>query len=197
MRLWLILIALAIPFLSNAQDFGAGIETCLTASQLDGDRYAGYHKIGFGFGAHVSRMLLTDRIGMRIGLRYIRKGSHQEATESTPYYKSELHYAEHPLTIFYHWQKLNFEVGATVGYLIKSKEDTDGYGLREPNINFNKIEIGAIAGLRYRLVGSLWAHASLCYSVLPVRQHHAAQDGHKISGQHNNVIIIGACWVLK
>lgn len=197
MRHWLILLLLLSTLLSDAQDFGASIGAGFVASQLDGDRYAGYHKLGFCFGADVSHLFFADSFGGRLGLRYVRKGSHQESTETTPFYKSELHYAEFPLTAFYHWQKFNFEAGTAFGYLIKAKEDTDGYGLREPNVDFNKFEISALASVRYQLIGPLWAYANICYSALPVRRHHAAQDGYSVSGQHNNVVIIGMNWVLK
>jgi hypothetical protein len=91
------------------------------------------------------------------------------------------------------------------GLIKRFSEDIDlildwrllGYGLREPNIDFNRYELSAIAGVRYQLAGPLWAHACLNYSALPVRRHHVAQDGHKISGQHNNAVIIGVNVVLK
>ena len=197
MRRLLTLLVLFVPVLSAAQQFGASVGAGLVASQLDGDHYAGYHKLGFSLGADVNRLLVADRLGARLGLRYVRKGSHQEATEDTPFYKSELHYAEMPLTAFYRWRKFDFEAGLAFGYLIKAKEDTDGYGLREPNIDFNRYELSAIAGVRYQLAGPLWAHACLNYSALSVRRHHVAQDGHKISGQHNNAVIIGVNVVLK
>lgn len=195
-RLLVLLVAFS-PFFVVAQDFGASVDVGLVASQLDGDRYGGYHKFGFSFGASVNHLLVSDVIGARLGLRYVRKGSHQEATETTPFYKSELHYAELPLTAFYRWNKFDFEAGISTGYLIKAKEDTDGYGLREPNPDFRRFDVSAIAQLRYNLFGSLWANASLNYSILAVRKHHTAQDGHIVSGQHNNLIIIGLSYDIK
>lgn len=195
-RLLVLLLAIA-PFLANAQDFGASVDAGLVVSQLDGDRHGGYKKLGFTFGGNVSRFLVKNTVGGRLGLRYIRKGSHEEESEHTQFYKAELHYAEMPLTAFYRWNKFDFEAGAAFGYLIKAKEDTDGYGLRDPNISFRKLDISAVAQARYNLYGPMWACASFNYSVLAVRKHHAAQDGHTISGQHNNLIIIGLSYDLK
>lgn len=195
-RLLVSLIALA-PFVVVAQDFGASIDAGLVVSQLDGDRHAGFKKAGFTFGGNVSRFLMKNTVGARLGLRYIRKGSHEEESEHTQFYKAELHYAELPLTAFYRWNKLDFEAGAAFGYLIKAKEDTDGYGLREPNIGFRKLDVSAVAQVRYNLYGPIYACAGFNYSVLPVRKHHEAQDGHSISGQHNNLIIVGLSYDLK
>ena len=169
----------------------------MVASQLDGDRHAGYKKLGFTFGGNVSRFFAKNTFGGRIGLRYIRKGSHEEESDHTQFYKAELHYVEMPLTVFYHWNRFYFEAGKSIGYLIKAKEDTDGYGLREPNIAFRKFDLSAVAQVRYNLYGPVCACAGFNYSVLPVRKHHAAQDGHTISGQHNNLIIIGLSYDLK
>jgi len=195
-RLLVLLVAFS-PFFVVAQDFGASVDVGLVASQLDGDRYGGYHKFGFSFGASVNHLLVSDVFGARLGLRYVRKGSHQEATETTPFYKSELHYAELPLTAFYRWHKFDFDASMALGYLIKAKEDTDGYGLREPNVDFNKFEISSFAGMRYNIFESLWVQACIGYSVLPVRKHHATQDGRRVSGQHNNLIIIGMSYDIK
>lgn len=195
-RLLVMLVAFA-PFVTVAQDFGASIDACLVVSQLDGDRRSGYKKVGLAVGGSVNRFVVSDHIGVRFGLRYVRKGSHEEESEHTQFYKAELHYAEMPLTAFYRWNKFDFEAGAAWGYLIKAKEDTDGYGLREPNPDFRKADVSAIAQLRYNLYGALWANASLNYSVLSVRKHHTAQDGHIVSGQHNNLIIIGLSYDLK
>jgi hypothetical protein len=195
-RLLILLIAFA-PFIAAAQDFGASIDAGLVVSQLDGDRRSGYKKVGFAFGGSVSRFIVQDIIGARLGLRYVQKGSHEEESEYRQFYKAELHYAELPLTAFYRWNRFDFEAGAAFGYLIKAKEDTDGYGLRDPNPDFRKFDVSAIAQLRYNLFGALWADASLNYSIIAVRKHHTAQDGYFVSGQHNNLIIIGLSYDLK
>ena len=195
-RLLTLVIAIA-PFFAVAQDFGASVDAGLVVSQLDGDNHGGYKKLGFSFGGSVSRFVLKKELGGRLGLRYVRKGSHEEESEHTQFYKAELHYAEMPLMAFYRWHKFDFEAGASFGYLLKAKEDTDGYGLREPNISFRKFDVSAVAGVRYNLFGQLWANASFNYSLVAVRKHHAAQDGHIVSGQHNNLLIFGLSYDLK
>ena len=197
MRRLLVLLMACVPFMTVAQDFGGTVDAGLVFSQLDGDRHGGYKKLGLAVGGSVSRFVVKDRVGARLGLRYVLKGSHEEESEHTQFYKAELHYAEMPLTAFYRWNKFDFEAGAALGYLIKAKEDTDGYGLREPNPDFRKFDVSAIARLRYNLFGALWADASFNYSVLAVRKHHTAQDGYIVSGQHNNLIIIGLSYDLK
>lgn len=197
MRKLLAFLIAFVPLFAVAQEFGASIDAGLVFSQLDGDRHGGYKKLGFSFGGSVSRFMVKNTVGGRLGLRYVSKGSHEEESEHTQFYKAELHYAEMPLTAFYRWHGFDFEAGAAFGYLLKAKEDTDGYGLREPNVSFRKLDISAILQARYNLYGPIWASASFNYSVMAVRKHHAAQDGHSISGQHNNSIIIGLSYDLK
>ena len=96
MRRLLVLLITFAPVFTVAQDFGASIDAGLVFSQLDGDRHGGYKKLGVAVGGSVSRFVVKDHIGARLGLRYVRKGSHEEESEHTQFYKAELHYAEMP-----------------------------------------------------------------------------------------------------
>ncbi len=190
----LLAIVLLSAICTNAQEFGASIDAEVVASQIDGDRFGGYNKFGFTVGGSVHRFFVKNTIGAKMGLRYVRKGSHSEETEHSQFYMTELHYAELPITAFYRWKDFEFEAGLSAGYLLKAKEDTDGYGLREPNYQYRKADVCAIAGVRYNLFGSIWANAQFNYSALAIRKYHSAQDSYMVSGQHNNLLMFGLCY---
>ena len=78
MRKLLVLLIAAAPFYAWTQEFGGSIDAGFVVSQLDGDRRSGYKKAGFALGGSVSRFLMKDFVGARLGLRYVRKGSHEE-----------------------------------------------------------------------------------------------------------------------
>lgn len=191
MKRYLIAIVLLTATCANAQEFGASIDAGFVASQIDGDRFGGYNKFGFTAGGSVHRFFVKNTIGAKMGLRYVRKGSHSEETEHSQFYMTELHYAELPITAFYRWKDFEFEAGLSAGYLLKAKEDTDGYGLREPNYQYRKADICAIAGVRYNLFGDIWANAQFNYSAIAIRKYHSAQDTYMVSGQHNNLLLFG------
>ncbi|MBR5956940.1 MAG: PorT family protein [Salinivirgaceae bacterium] len=188
-RLLIVLVLFALPILASAQKFNARANAGIVASQVDGDRYSGYNKFGFTFGADVSRPIEKTDFGWRLGLRYVRKGSHAPKSEESDFYKVELHYAEMPLTALYTYKRFEFEAGASFGYLIKSKEDVDGNGMTEPAFKFKPIELSGVAGVNYNLTGDLWAGAEFSYSMLPIRPYTAAHSDYVLSGEHNNLLM--------
>lgn len=173
---------------TNAQEFGASIDAGLVVSQVDGDRKGGYNKMGYTIGANAYRFVKKDLFGFNIGLQYIRKGSHSEESENSSYYKTELHYIEMPLKAFCRWKKFDFNAGMTIGYLLKGKEDVDGYGLKDPVYPFRKTDFSGTAGARYKLTDHIWAGAQFCYSLIAIRKYHSEQDMYIVSGQHNNLL---------
>jgi len=185
----LFLLIMTMPAIASAQRFSARANAGFVASQVDGDKYSGYHKFGFTFGADVSRPIQKSDFAFRLGLRYVRKGSHAEENDVSSFYKVELHYAEMPLTLIYTFKDFEFEAGASVGYLFKSKEDSDGYGLKEPAYPFKKVELNGIAGVNYNVFGNVWAGAEFNYSILPIRPYTTAHSDYVVSGEHNNLIV--------
>lgn len=118
MRNILLAIILLTTVCVNAQEFGASIDARFVASQIDGDRFGGYNKYGFTIGGNVHRFLnKKNTIGTKAGLRYILKGNHTEGDDDhSKFNKTELHYVEMPLSAFYRWERLDVEVGLTVGW---------------------------------------------------------------------------------
>jgi len=188
-QLLIIAIILTTHYFALAQKFNAKANAGFVASQIDGDKYGGYHKFGFSFGADVSQPIAKTDFSYRIGLRYVRKGSHAAEDEVTSFYKAELHYAEMPISALYTLRHFEFEAGVSVGYLIKSKEDTDGYGLKEPAYKFKQFELSALVGVNYNFYENIWVGVEFDYSLLPIRPYTTAHSEYLVSGEHNNLLI--------
>jgi hypothetical protein len=172
----------------HAQEFNGGVYGGLVASQLDGDHYKGYNKAGFMAGAYVNRFLMQKTFA-QMGIRYIQKGSKKADIKTGEYYKSELHYAEIPVTIrYYYYKKIDFEGGIALGYLIQSLEDTDGAGLTDPAADFNKFEFCVVGGINYTWTEKISFSAQFSYSLLPVRPYSQLYASYMDRGQYNNLV---------
>jgi len=171
-----------------SQDFNANIYTGLAASQIDGDTYSGYNKAGLIIGGNINRYF-HKKWNWQMGLRYIQKGSKYTNTKNGVYYKCQLHYLEVPLTINYkYYNKVSFEAGVSLGYLIKALEDKDGYGLIDANPQFNNFEFSGIAGLYYHFTDKLKIGAHYSYSILTIRPFTNGYSTFIDGGQHNNIL---------
>lgn len=72
-------------------------------SQVDGDTWKGYHKVGYLAGAFV-RLELSPRSSFQLEMEYIQKGSRHNVDSANYYdqsYLLRLHYLELPLLYQY------------------------------------------------------------------------------------------------
>lgn len=119
--------------------FFGGLVLGANYTQVDGDNFAGYHRVGLNAGAilyvnigkpfSVSMELLYAQKGARAGLSQLPKLMNDQSGVITDY-KIRLNYAEIPILInFFDAKKNNFGVGISGAYLGSSKETyRDGNG---------------------------------------------------------------------
>lgn len=177
----------------NAQEFNGGIYGSIVASQVDGDFYSGYNKLGFGIGGYVNRFV-HNKIALQLALRYIQKGSYKKS--DAVYYQCNLQYAEIPLSVrYFHWEKIDIEAGVSIGYLIKAKEKRDGYEIINAPL-FNKTELSSIVGVNYDASKRINIGCHFMYSLLFVRPHSKNYNSMK-SGQHNNLLMFTLAYKLS
>lgn len=169
----------------GAQEFNAGLSAGIVASQLDGDKYAGYNKFGLQGGAYVNRYF-TKKLSAQLSLLYKELGSREDNDEV--HYKSRLQYVIMPLTIrYYHFKKVDFEGGFSWGYLIKQyEEDINGYEIVNP-VEFNKFDFCGIAGVNYKFTEKLSIGVTIQYSIIEVRPY-IPQNINLRTGQFNHAV---------
>ncbi|HYX06249.1 MAG TPA: porin family protein [Bacteroidales bacterium] len=189
MKKLLFLLFLFLPVAAFSQRFSGGITMGLSASQIDGDRYAGYNKAGF-IGGMFARTDLTDKTGWQIEIKYIGKGAGKKNDPENPgYYKVKLHYIEVPLILYYNFTgKWSGEGGIAPGYLMKAAEDLDGGGFTSPEKPFRDAELDGLAGINYNFTDHLRANIRFSYSIIPVRNHPGDQVHFLDRGQYSNVL---------
>jgi len=112
-----------------AQKFEANIELGFNASQIDGDQFAGYSKVGLHGGLSI-QYVFNDEWRLSTGLFYDALGSQKKIQigSSAPeeQQKTQLTYISVPLLITYRLPSssesgLSIGGGLQVGYLIDSK----------------------------------------------------------------------------
>lgn len=161
----------------------------LVASQVDGDTYAGYNKLGYFAGIGINR-LVGKNVELEFDLTILQKGArknyaHDSASLNNPnnqFYLLRLNYLEIPFYVRYNFKKpkvnkFKVEAGGAVGYLIKNppfEESQNGYY----NIyGFNKFDYSVLIGLGYKLNDNVLVNLRYEYSVLAIRRYYQSSTG--------------------
>lgn len=158
----LLLVFCFLPSLILSQQrFKAGIIAGLTASQIDGDASAGYHKVGLQAGLRgVAR--LKEKQEASVEILYTQRGCRNEA-KTPPYFKTTLNYIEVPVQWHYHdwlvegadeadnFYRVQFNIGASYGRLLDYKDDSDGSiaGITPALPDLNRNSFCFLAGARF------------------------------------------------
>ena len=186
---YILLFTVLFPAISFSQYFDGGAVVGLSASQVDGDRYRGFNKLGLLGGAYIKRMF-TYTVEGQMELRYIMKGAYEsENIDNAIYYKLVLHYVDIPVTVHYLYKK-NFllELGVAPEFIVYNREE-DEYGeTPEGAPPFHKLTMSAIAGIGYILWDKITFNFRYNYSVVPIRNHPSGQTYLLNRGQYNNVL---------
>jgi hypothetical protein len=182
-------LLLFFPVFSFCQYFEGGAVAGLSASQVDGDTYWGFNKLGLLGGGWVRRMF-TYNIGCQLEVRYIMKGAYEsDNVNNIVYYKLVLHYVDVPVLINYHYRKrVLFELGLSPEFLVYNRED-DEYGKTpEDAPPFHMLNMSAIGGIGYVFLERFTANVRYNYSAFPIREHASGQTYLLNRGQYNNVL---------
>ncbi|SMO60599.1 Outer membrane protein beta-barrel domain-containing protein [Saccharicrinis carchari] len=164
-KLLLILTLGLFLFDSYAQEFKAGAIAGAAFSQVEGDTYTGFNRIGLAGGLYVSRSFSELWEG-QLEIVYKQKGSRHTPNESKgdySLYKLNLNYIEVPLLVKLKVNEISFEAGAAFGTLIHSSEE-DENGTITSIYPFEDHELSGIVGVSYKfrprmLVNLRWSAA--------------------------------------
>ena len=164
-----------------AQSFNSGLILGPTFCQVDGDRYAGFHQLGFTAGAYVN-LPFENHLSAQMELKYSLFGAHSSDQEVNEFYYNpynlRLHYAEIPLMLRYDLgnfrvggQPLDFitlEAGVSVDVRLKATEDVDA-DYEVTTSRWNLLSATANAGLHFAFNEHWGLGARFHYSVVPCR----------------------------
>jgi len=198
-KLIILLLFILPPLGAIAQDFNAGVIGGAVFSQVDGDTYEGFNKLGLTCGLYVSRSFTEQWMG-QFEIIYKQKGSLHNPNESVndyTKYKLKLNYIEIPVVAKLKVKKFAFEGGAAFGMLINSSEE-DEYGEIATTVPFEDYEWSSIVGVCYQFNEKMFADIRWSYSFTRVRKAYNGDfDSQKPShwrdgklGQYNHSVSI-------
>lgn len=113
---------------SLAQKFESGVIAGFNATQIDGDKLAGYNKIGLNSGVFVYYPF-SGKWRLQTEFLYSNKGAKQIIDDNnigntTTFLRLNCHYIDIPFLLGYSWKKFNFQAGLSGAYLFKAiRED--------------------------------------------------------------------------
>lgn len=183
----LIILLFAVSQLKAQKRFIPGIKLGMTASQVDGDTYQGYHKAGPIAGATLTGKL-SEKWSGQFEVFYVQKGSRHNGNPDEgdySYYLMQLNYIEVPLLFQYHQKKFTFDLGPGFAYLFKSKE-YNFYGEIFGNNPFNPLEVNGNVGLNYNILNNLGISWRFSYSLNTIRAYNTGASFWFNPGQKNN-----------
>lgn len=161
---------------ANSQEFKAGLLAGAVASQVDGDRMAGYYKAGFSGGLFVYRDL--NKVSRFQGeLLYTMKGSRTSPKNTDPdMLQVTANYIDISLLYIYKlYDWLNFRIGLTPSVLLEASEKTPTGLVQNPNEapSFRRIGVLGNAGFSYYFSEKLSLTWSYNYSLYSIRSGNA------------------------
>ncbi len=169
-RSFFLILLLVVPVLTIGQRFDGGVSLGASATQVDGDDWGGFTKIGLVAGAYV-KTDVSENIGFQVDLHYIDKGSKNKKDPDNPgesQFKIKLRYVQMPFMGYYHFRnRYNIELGIAPAYLISSKILENGEELPD-YYKYKPFDLSALIGFRMYLNDNISANLRFMYSVLTI-----------------------------
>jgi hypothetical protein len=207
MRLALLTLYLLCLSSLNAQSFKGGILLGFTASQIDGDSYSGYDKLGLQGGVFITREILPY-LDARFEIKYTSRGARNPASEDNiGSYLLTLHYVDLPVIAAFKVKNYgSADIGLVPGYMFAAGgEDDAGKLPKDYLVEFHKFDLGLLIGLSIRLTQKASVSLRYSYSIFSIRDLETAGAyyswfgkifGHS-RGDFNNYLTLGINYNLK
>jgi len=151
--------------------FKAGIVAGLSASQVHGDTYSGFDKAGLYTGGFV-KLDFNEKWTAQLELDYIQKGSRKNPDpEKGDYvlFLLKVNYIEAPILLQWKHKQFGFEIGASYGALVNSKE-ANQFGPVQNTIPLQKGDVSALYGFNYYIKEHFVVNVRNSNSILPIRK---------------------------
>jgi hypothetical protein len=190
----------------KAQRILGAVSLGMNITQVDGDEFFGYHKIGLNVGPMVAVPFGKNKNwSVSMELLYSQKGSKHNGTADSMDFKLIQDYAEIPVLIHFTDKKLiSGGVGVSYGQLINYKETNNNVydSIYYYQTGLSNNDISVIADLQIRIFSKLWADLRYQYSMksnrtVLVKDPYAYPRTEVTRYQYNNVISIRLTWVFN
>ncbi|MCX6284619.1 MAG: porin family protein [Bacteroidetes bacterium] len=205
MQRTLLLILFILPLIGYSQKFNGGVLLGGNVSQVDGDTYEGYHKIGYQAGAYVY-LRVSPHSSFQMEMEYFQKGSRRASNPDSGAgdhsYLLRIHYLEIPVLYQYTFAKrFQVEAGPAFDVLLGSLEETDGLPTTN-TVALRPVTLSGILGFSCYISHHLKAGFRFNYSLLSIRVPADPEPpGYRHilfeTGQYNNVLSLTFSWDFK
>jgi hypothetical protein len=204
MKKLILIILLALPFVLQtvlwAQRFNGGALIGICASQVDGDTYGGFDKVGLQGGVFVNTKF-SDAWGAQMEIKYNGKGARKKTSKDDfETYSRTLHYIDLPVMInFTIKEKYILDAGLVPGYLFAKNGEEDGYKISGEELSgYKKFDLSWLLGFNYRITDNFIANIRYSYSLFSIREEIEggkygiiAQIFGYTNGDYNNFLTMG------
>ncbi len=182
----------------RGQEFNGGVFGGINASEVDGDPYMGFNKLGLSAGVFVNRYIDYD-IYWQAEIKYGTRGVYKGPSDNDPtLYRSSYHYVELPLSVHYLYQdKIMVEVGTSPEVLVHVIF-ADENGIMDPSVypDNRKLGLSVFAGIGYWLNASTGVGLRYTNSAIPFRDPREWNNP-RYRGYFHNVITLSMAYRLK
>ena len=131
-KIILFIVLASFAFIGFAQPFNGGATIGMATSQVAGDTYSGFNKVGPVVGVFVN-FRPADHSALQFEIMYIQKGARKNSNAVEEDYESyllRLNYIEIPLLYQYHIGWFAFEAGPSVGIFMSGYEEKNGQDIQ-------------------------------------------------------------------
>jgi len=186
---------------SFAQEFGAQLLLGANFSQVDGDQFGGYNKLGLNTGIQINRLINSDWESA-FEIRYSMKGSKKVTDPEappTPTLDLNYHYLEVPILVKYlGWGKIEPFGGLSLGVNVFNERDDNGIKSKEPELK--NTEIGFHLGGSYSVNSRTNIELRHSYSLFSIRNDSMVANSPSLWGRvgwFNRLFTLGISYDLK
>ncbi len=155
----------------DGQPINFGLFGGITASQISGDPYTGFRKLGVAAGGFMNQYIDLD-IYWQAELKYVIRGVYKGPEVNDPtLYRSTYHYIELPLSVHYlHDEKFQLEMGISPDVLVGVVFEDENGILKPTESDNNTFGLNVFLGLGYWITPTLMANLRYTNSAISFRE---------------------------
>jgi hypothetical protein len=167
----IITLLLVMSFALNGQQLNSGIFVGINASQVSGDSYQGFNKLGWTLGLFMNRQIAYN-INWQAEVKYGTRGVYKAPSDmDQTLYRSSYHVLELPLSVHYLYnEKMMLELGTSPELLVTAFFWDEGGLLDRSSYPENRrFGMSVFAGLGYWFSDRMMAGLRYTNSAIPFR----------------------------
>ena len=165
------LLWLALPISAQGQQVNVDLFGGINVSQVQGDIYTGFNKLGFNAGLSVNR-LIDRQFYWQVEIKYSTRGVYEGPTDNNQsLYKSSYHILEFPLSVNYLFDgRIKLELGTSPEVLLTTLFwDENGLMDRSTYPDNRRIGLSVFGGIGYWFSERMMAGIRYTNSAVPFR----------------------------